>query len=85
MHEKIYESLREHALEIISFKKEKMKLITKELQKSYQNAKNCYICKEKLRDKYAKDKNMLKLGIFVIIQGNIEVLRIAYIIRNIAL
>ena len=85
MHEKICESLREHALEVISFKKEKMKLITKELQKSYQNAKNCYICKEKLRDKYAKDKNMVKLGIIVIIQGNIEVLRIAYVIRNIAL
>ena len=85
MHEKIYESLREHALEIISFKKEKMKLITKELQKSYQNAKNCYICKENLRDKYAKDKNMVKLGIIVIIQGNIEVLCITYVIRNIGL
>ena len=84
MHEKIYESLREQALEIISFKKEKMKLITKELQKSYQNAKNCYICKEKLRDKYAKEKNMVKLGIIVIIQGNIEMLRIAYVIRSIA-
>ena len=33
-----------------------MKLLTKELQESYENAKICYICKEKFEDKYAKDK-----------------------------
>ena len=41
-----YESLREHAMEIINFKKKKIKLLTNEQHKSYQNTKNCYICKE---------------------------------------
>ena len=40
------ESLREHAMELINFKKKKMKLLTNEQQKSYQNVKICYICKE---------------------------------------
>ena len=33
-----------------------MKLLTKERQKSYQNVKICYICKQKIQDKHAKDK-----------------------------
>ena len=37
------ESLREHAMKIINFKK--MKLLTKEQQESYENAKHCCICK----------------------------------------
>ena len=41
------ESLSEHAMEIINFKKKKMKLLTKVQQESYENAKICYICKEK--------------------------------------
>ena len=44
---KICESLREHAMKIITFKKKKMKSLKKEQQKSYENAKICYICKEK--------------------------------------
>ena len=43
---KFCESLREHAMEIINFKKEKMHLLTNEQQKSYENAKICYICRE---------------------------------------
>ena len=35
-----------------------MKLFTKKQHESYENAKICYICKE---DKYAKDKNYLKV------------------------
>ena len=45
-----------------------MKLLAKEQQKSYQNAKNCYICekkkkknKKKLEDKHAKDKKHYKV------------------------
>ena len=49
------ESLREHATET-NFKKKKMKLLTKEQQKSYENAKICYIYEEKFEDKYANDK-----------------------------
>ena len=50
------ESLREHAMKIINFKKKKTKLLTKEQQESYKNAKICYICKEQFGSKYVKDK-----------------------------
>ena len=43
-------------MKIINFKKKKMKLLTKEQQESYKNAKICYICKEQFRNKYVKDK-----------------------------
>ena len=51
---KFCESLRERAMKIINFKKIKMTLLTKQQQESYQNAKICYICKEKLESKYLK-------------------------------
>ena len=47
--EKFCESLREHKMEILNFKK--MKLSTKEQQESYENVKICYICKEVLENK----------------------------------
>ena len=53
----IYAEVREYPIEIINFKKKKMKLLTNKQQKSYENEENCYICKEKFRDKHAKDKN----------------------------
>ena len=49
---KFCEYFKKHTMQIINFKKEKIKLLTKEQQKSYQNAKICYICKEKLEHKY---------------------------------
>ena len=49
-------------MEIISFKKKKMKLLTNELQQLYKNARICYICKEKFEDKYAKDKRYCKVS-----------------------
>ena len=52
-----------------------MKLLTKEQQKSYENANIFYICKEKF----------VKLEIIVIIQKNIEVLHRAQRIYNIVL
>ena len=33
----------------------KMKLLIKEQQESYENAKICYICQEKFENKYLKD------------------------------
>ena len=75
---KFCESLREHAMKIIDFKKKKMKLSTKEQQKIHENAKDCYICKEKFENKHLKYKRFRKLEIIVIIQGNTEVLDIAY-------
>ena len=38
-----------------------MKLLTKEQQESYENAKICYICKEKFENKYFKDKKYGKV------------------------
>ena len=43
---KSYEFLREHVMKINYFKNEKMKLLTKEQQESYENAKICYICRK---------------------------------------
>ena len=54
------ESLREHTLKIINFKKKKMKLLTREQQEPYENRKICYICKEKFENKYLKDKIFCK-------------------------
>ena len=58
---KFCESLREHAMKMINFKKKKMKLSTKEQQELYENAKICYICKEKFENKYLKDKKYCKV------------------------
>ena len=49
------ELLTEHAMKIINFKKRKMKILTKEQQKSYENGKICYISKEKFENKYSKE------------------------------
>ena len=76
------EFLREHEMKIINFKKKK-KLLTKEQQESYENAKNCYICKKKMKINIWKIENIVKLDIIVSIQENIEVLRIAYVIQKI--
>ena len=46
-----------------------MKLLTKEQHESCENAKTCYICKEKYQQKYAEDKNIVKLQTIVIITG----------------
>ena len=53
---KFCESLREHKMKIMNFKKKKLKLLTKGQQESYENARICYICKEKFQNKYLKDK-----------------------------
>ena len=42
---KFYEFLREQAMKIINFKQRKMKLLTREQYKLYENAKVCHICK----------------------------------------
>ena len=44
-------------MKIINFKKKKNKLLIKEQQKSYKNAKICYICKEKFEKRYLKYKS----------------------------
>ena len=39
-----------------------MKLLTKEQQESYENAKIFYIFKEKFRNKFLKDEKYCKVG-----------------------
>ena len=48
-------------MKIISFRKKKMKLLTKEQQESYENASICYICQQKFENKYLKDKIYCKV------------------------
>ena len=50
-------SLREHAKNIIYFKKKKKLPLTKEELKSHQDAKVYYICGKLILKKFAKDKN----------------------------
>ena len=59
---KFCEFLREHAVKIINFKKKKMILLLKQQQESHENAKICYICKEKFENNYLKGKKYLKVG-----------------------
>ena len=68
MHETFYESLREHAIEIINFKKKSIKLF----QKNHMKIKKYVIfVKKKLEMNIWKTKNIVKLEIIVIVQGNI--------------
>ena len=59
-----------------------MKLLIKEQQESYANAKIYDICKEKHKKKYLKDKKYCKVrdNCIANIHGDIEVLHIAYVI-----
>ena len=57
-----------------------MKLLTSEQQKSYENVEICYMRKGKLEFEHAKDKKHHKPGIIVMIEVNIGVLHIAYVI-----
>ena len=60
---KFCKSLKEHAMKIANFKIKNLKLLIKEQQGSYENAKICYIYNEKFENKYLKDKKYLKIGI----------------------
>ena len=62
-------------MEIINFKKKKKRYQQTNSRNHNKNDKICYICKEILEDKHAKDKKVI-----VIIQGHIEVLHVAYVI-----
>ena len=71
-------------MKIINFKNKKMKLLTKELQESYKNAKKKIIfVSKKLKIDIWKINNVVKLEIIAIIQGNKEVQHISYVIQNV--
>ena len=82
---KFCESLRDYAMEVISFKKKKISLLkktTKKTQKkSDENAKIWYIWKKNLEINMLKIKIIIKLGTITIIQGNIEMLHLAHIFK----
>ena len=50
------------------------------MKESYEKAKICYICNERFENKYLKVKKKKKLQIIVIIEENIAVLCIPYVI-----
>ena len=58
---KFCELLREQVIKRINFKKKKMKLLTKEQQEWYENAKIYYICKEILKINMWKIKKYHKV------------------------
>ena len=60
--EKFCGTLREHAVKIISFRTETMKILTTEQQESYKNVKICYIFIQKSEDKYAKVNKYCKVN-----------------------
>ena len=55
------DSLREHSMKLINFKKKNKKLLTKEQQNSNENPKICLIYKEKLENKYLAGKKYRKV------------------------
>ena len=70
-------------MKIIDFRKKEMKLLTKKQQEAYENMemqKYVKFVKKNVKNNHLKDKNIIKLEIIVIMQGNIEVLHIAYVI-----
>ena len=58
---KFCEFLRYYAMKIINFKKKKKEVIKKEQQESCENAKFCFICKEKFKNKYFKKEKYPKV------------------------
>ena len=74
------ESLRKHEMEIINFNQKKKKILTNEQCESSENTKIGYICEEKFKNKYAKDRKIVKLEIIAIIQVHIEMPHITYVI-----
>ena len=58
---RFWESLSKYAMKIIDFENKNMKLLKREQKELYKIAKICYICKEKLENKYMKDKKYCKV------------------------
>ena len=75
---KLYESLREFAMQMINFLKKDNEAINKRAAGIIE--KTVIFVNKNLKINIWKIKNIIKLEIIVIIQGNIEVLRIAYVI-----
>ena len=59
---KFCESLREHVMKIINFKKKKNEVINKRPAGIIRKANICYNCIEKVENKYLKDKKHQKFS-----------------------
>ena len=77
---KFCEYLGEHAIKIIRFKKKKNEITNKIATRIIRKCTIYYICQEKFEINYLKDRKCCDLEIIVIIQLNIEVLLVAYLI-----
>ena len=55
-------------------------MLRKKQQESNKNATICYICKKNLKKDMRKIENIVKLKIIAIMQVNIEMLSIVYVI-----
>ena len=69
-------------MKIIIFKKKNMKLLPKEQQESYENAKICCICEEILKNKYFKDKRHGKVTDHVIDNNSLLCVFMYHAIRS---
>ena len=67
-------------MKIINFKEKKMKFLTVEQQKSYENTEICYICQESLKINLLTIKDIIKLEMMIIMLVNTEVLQIVHAI-----
>ena len=85
MHEKVLWETIEHPMKIIDFKIKKNEVINKRAARIIWKFKNLIFANKtsKIKINIWKIKNMVKLEIIFIIQGNIEMLHIAYVIWNI--
>ena len=59
-----------------------MEILTKEEPEPYENAKFCYIYKERFEDEYAKEKKYLKVWDHCHYTGKYRGVRIAYAISS---
>ena len=73
-------SLKEHRNNIFDFEKEKMLPLTVGESKLNQDGKECYFCGKRILTKLSKKINLKKLEIIAIIQVNIEVQHIVFLI-----
>ena len=80
MYEKICQYVREHAIKIINFEKNKMILLRKEQQDLYEKQKSATFVEIFFNINAVIIKSITKLNTIIILQINTEVLDIAYVI-----
>ena len=77
---KVFESLKEQAKNIIDFEKKKMQPLTKEKTNITSRSKSMLYLWKKNSKKFSKDKIIKKSEIITILQVNIEVQHIVFVI-----